>query len=59
MIHMIKAGGCQSGLLTKKGILLTWGSGENGRLGHGDDKLRSVPTPVSGFRIGALTAALL
>lgn len=51
-ISSIKAGGCQSALLTTKGMLMTWGSGENGRLGLGDDKNRSVPTPVTGFRIG-------
>lgn len=50
-IKMIKAGGCQSGLITTKGMLMTWGSGENGRLGHGNTEMHNAPTPVQGLRI--------
>jgi len=49
-ISMIKANGCQSGLLTEKGMLMTWGSGDNGRIGHGDGKMRSTPTPLQNLQ---------
>lgn len=51
-IAKLKANGCQSGLLTEKGLLMTWGCGDNGRLGHGDPKSRSSPTPVQNLRTG-------
>lgn len=51
-IASIKAGGCQSGLLTEKGMLMTWGCGQNGRLGHGNKKNVNVPTPVTGLKTG-------
>jgi len=51
-IHMIKAGGCQSGLLTTKGMLMTWGCGDNGRLGHGTKQHYNIPTPVVGLKTG-------
>lgn len=49
MICQIAAWGSQSALLTSKGKVLTWGKGEMGRLGHGDELNRDRPTLVTGF----------
>jgi len=49
VVVSVAAWGQQSALLTSKGKLLTWGKGELGRLGHGDEKDRCVPTLVTGF----------
>jgi len=49
VITMLSAWGQQSACLTSKGKLLTWGKGEHGRLGHGDENNRTVPTLVKGF----------
>ena len=35
--------------LTKKGEVFTWGLNNNGQLGHGDRKPRTVPTKVAGL----------
>jgi len=48
-ICALAAWGQQSALLTTKGKVLTWGKGEYGRLGHGDEKNRHYPTLVTGF----------
>lgn len=53
-ITKIKANGCQSGLLTTKGCMMVWGCGENGRLGTGNTKCVTVPSPVTGLRINKL-----
>jgi alpha-tubulin suppressor-like RCC1 family protein len=41
------AGGDHSAVVTGDGALWTWGSGGDGRLGHGDGECRLVPTEVS------------
>merc|ERR1712100_228252 len=56
-IKAIKANSCQSGLLTDKGILMTWGCNDNGRLGTGDTKNRCVPSPMTGLSIGIASAS--
>ncbi len=45
--------------LTASGRLFTWGSGERGQLGHGDDESRAAPAPCAGARrISAKFAAV-
>lgn len=49
VISALSAWGQQSALLTTKGKLMTWGNGDLGRLGHGDEVDRNRPTVVTGF----------
>ena len=48
VVKQVAAGFMHSMALTAAGDLYTWGSGRNGRLGHGDEEDRSVPTVVGG-----------
>ena len=41
--------------LTKYGEVFTWGSNDNGQLGHGDMLSREIPTKVAG--LGGLVIA--
>jgi alpha-tubulin suppressor-like RCC1 family protein len=50
-IVMISVGLSHSVFLSDLGQLFTCGSGLNGRLGHGDTKERSEPTPISDFTV--------
>lgn len=51
----ISAGCEHSACIDSKGILYTWGHGEGGRLGHGDNSSVSIPTPVDAFtKMGAI-----
>lgn len=45
-IAMISCGAQHSLAITDAGELYTWGSGEDGRLGHGDMRDRAVPRKV-------------
>lgn len=46
------AAGCEhSAAVSDNGTLYTWGHGEGGRLGHGDNVQCSIPTPVLPFGI--------
>ena len=39
--------GCEHSVaITLEGQLYTWGHGDSGRLGHGDDKTQTIPKPV-------------
>ena len=42
---------CQTVAVTPEGRLYTWGLGEHGQLGHGDNFNRLVPTQVGGFGV--------
>ena len=46
------AGGHHSAAVTEDGALWTWGHGDDGRLGHGDEQRRMVPTLVPGAGLG-------
>ena len=48
VVVQVAAGDYHSTALTAAGDLYTWGSGGRGRLGHGDEVTRSVPTVVGG-----------
>jgi len=39
-------GGDHSACTTEEGTLYTWGHGDGGKLGHGDESSKSIPTPV-------------
>jgi hypothetical protein len=41
-VVIVAAGECHSAATTEDGALWTWGEGDNGRLGHGDDEARKV-----------------
>ena len=44
---MAISAGCEhSAVISDDGMLYTWGHGDGGRLGHGDNEAKSVPTPV-------------
>mmetsp|Transcript_5526 Transcript_5526/g.16494 ORF Transcript_5526/g.16494 Transcript_5526/m.16494 type:complete len:423 (-) Transcript_5526:88-1356(-) len=43
--------------LTATGEVYTWGGGKNGRLGHGDEKIRTTPSKVTGFRLPVRSVA--
>ena len=45
-------GGYHSVAVTEDGALWTWGDGNDGRLGHGDEERRLVPTVVLGAGLG-------
>lgn len=45
-VQAISAGCEHSGVITEDGKLFTWGHGDGGRLGHGDNEPRTVPTQV-------------
>ena len=43
-VVVIAEGGCEhSACVTASGKLYTWGHGDSGRLGHGDQKSHTVP----------------
>jgi RCC1 and BTB domain-containing protein len=46
------AGDYHSAAVTEDGALWTWGQGNDGQLGHGDEENRLVPTEVSGAGLG-------
>lgn len=46
IVRMISAAEFQSAAVTVSGDLYTWGAGEDGRLGHGDEEARLLPTLV-------------
>ena len=46
------AGFQHSAAVTEDGALWTWGCGEHGQLGHGDERNRLVPTEVAGAGLG-------
>ena len=48
VVVQVAAGDRHSMALTAAGDLYTWGRGMSGRLGHGDEVNRSVPTVVGG-----------
>ncbi len=47
----IAAGSRHSALTAADTTILTFGSGENGRLGHGDNAQRLVPTPIQFYNL--------
>lgn len=46
-VQSISAGCEHSGVITEDGKLYTWGHGDGGRLGHGDNEPRTIPTLVA------------
>ena len=50
LISGISCGGYHSVALSQQGLVFTWGSGEYGKLGHKDQKDRTVPTIVDAMR---------
>ena len=55
----VSAGQAHCALITTRGVLYTWGYGEGGRLGHGDEEDRHRPTRVRALRrtrIGGVAA---
>ena len=42
-------GFCHSAAYTKDGVLFTWGTGDYGRLGHGDTNTYETPKPIEIF----------
>jgi alpha-tubulin suppressor-like RCC1 family protein len=45
---MVSAGSFHSLLVTASGVAYSFGSGDNGRLGHGDTSNRLTPTAIAG-----------
>jgi len=48
-IQGVDCGLCHTVCVAESGELYTWGRGMHGRLGHGDDRDRWIPTRVRGF----------
>ncbi|EDV21026.1 uncharacterized protein TRIADDRAFT_60369 [Trichoplax adhaerens] len=46
VVRQIAVGYRHSAAITSEGLLYTWGDGDYGRLGHGDNHSRSIPTLV-------------
>jgi len=46
VVVQLALGSTHSACTTEEGTLYTWGSGRNGRLGHGDQSDKKVPTLV-------------
>ena len=46
----ISTGGFHSTALTSEGTLYTWGGGDKGQLGHGDENSQNVPVIVEALR---------
>eukprot|EP01113_Clastostelium_recurvatum_P030364 TRINITY_DN3681_c0_g1_i1.p1 TRINITY_DN3681_c0_g1~~TRINITY_DN3681_c0_g1_i1.p1 ORF type:complete len:1077 (-),score=209.96 TRINITY_DN3681_c0_g1_i1:1348-4578(-) len=56
----VAAGIHYSMLLTRPGAVMSWGEGEYGRLGHGDEEDKLVPTPIqklSGVKVVQIACA--
>jgi alpha-tubulin suppressor-like RCC1 family protein len=53
-IVKISAGSEHSACISEKGVLYTWGHGDGGRLGHGDNAQCLLPSPV--IAIGMMNA---
>ncbi|XP_020252996.1 uncharacterized protein LOC109830210 [Asparagus officinalis] len=49
-VEEITCGSYHAALLTSKTEVYTWGRGANGRLGHGDNDNRSIPTVVEALK---------
>ena len=49
-VRFIACGSSHSAAVTSNGELYTWGSGEYGRLGHGDNKTQLKPKMVSPYK---------
>ncbi|XP_052206496.1 PH, RCC1 and FYVE domains-containing protein 1 isoform X2 [Diospyros lotus] len=49
-IEEISCGACHVAVLTSRSEVFTWGSGANGRLGHGDTEDRKTPTLVEALK---------
>ena len=48
----VRSVACGSGhtiVLSREGRVLTWGRGDDGRLGHGDNGWKYIPRPVEGL----------
>lgn len=50
-ISSIVSGDWHCGAIAENGSFYTWGRGDCGQLGHGDDKSRWVPTKVQNFTV--------
>ena len=48
-LSKIAAGYHHTAGITKDNIVVTWGRGVFGQLGHGDNENRNIPTPVKGL----------
>ena len=48
-IHQIACGSGHTVVLTREGDVYTWGRGDDGRLGHGDNGWKYVPRIISSF----------
>jgi alpha-tubulin suppressor-like RCC1 family protein len=46
----ISTGGFHSAALSNEGVLYTWGGGDKGQLGHGDENMQTVPVVVEALR---------
>lgn len=49
-VRQISCGCEHSAAILEDGTLYTWGHGDGGRLGHGDNEPRSMPAPVNTLR---------
>lgn len=45
----MQAGAEHSAAISDDGSVFTWGRGDSGQLGHGDELSRCVPTCIAGF----------
>ncbi len=48
-VREVSCGSGHSAAITTNGELYTWGQGDHGRLGHGDDASQAKPKHVSVF----------
>ena len=48
-VVVVSAGGSHSLAITADGAVWSWGSGDDGRLGHGDTQLQLLPKKVEAF----------
>ena len=53
----MSAGDRHTAAVTDEGALYTWGNGEGGRLGHGDEDPKLVPVRVAGALGGKCVVA--
>jgi alpha-tubulin suppressor-like RCC1 family protein len=55
----VAAGGWHAACLTADGVLWTWGDGAAGRLGHGDERKREMPTKLGPEMFGGYTVVMV
>ena len=58
-VRQVSAGNRFSAVLTEEGDVYTMGDGEDGRLGHGDETTKHLPTPVVALCVADVPALAL